>query len=215
MKALWAQSKFWPYFFFAIIVPPPIAICNKNTLNVGHSNKQSLQCNMLCVDGMCHSTWADSGQWLSWQADRFWALSLSQLWWRRAVSSRGSGTEYGTWMVMMAQRATLGKLGGKWTGKCAGLCCHWGEWDWEVEQLMQLLVRFRVSKSRVNVIQELRSEVWVCYWYSLITTSRQADTMSTGTWKATNTTSTSTSTESVWVTVRILLVAVLVLSQQR
>jgi hypothetical protein len=34
------------------------------------------------------------------------------------------------------------------------------------------------------------------YWYRLNTTSCQADTMSTGTWKATNTTSNSPSNES-------------------
>jgi hypothetical protein len=35
------------------------------------------------------------------------------------------------------------------------------------------------------------------YWYSLNTTSRQADTTSTSTWKATDTTSRHTSNESV------------------
>jgi hypothetical protein len=45
--------------------------------------------------------------------------------------------------------------------------------------------------------------------------SRQADTTSTGTWKATDTTSTSTSNESVQVTSQILLVAVLVSSHQK
>jgi hypothetical protein len=34
------------------------------------------------------------------------------------------------------------------------------------------------------------------YWYRLNTTSRQADTTSTGTWKATDTTSSSISIES-------------------
>jgi hypothetical protein len=48
------------------------------------------------------------------------------------------------------------------------------------------------------------------YWYSLSTTGCQADTTSTGTWKATDTTSTRTSNESVRVTSQILLVAVLV-----
>jgi hypothetical protein len=38
------------------------------------------------------------------------------------------------------------------------------------------------------------------YWYKLNTTSRQADTTSTGTWKATDTTSERTSNESVRVT---------------
>jgi hypothetical protein len=52
------------------------------------------------------------------------------------------------------------------------------------------------------------------YWYRLNTTSRQADTTSTGTWKATDTTSRRTSNESVRVTSQILLVSVLVMSHQ-
>jgi hypothetical protein len=53
------------------------------------------------------------------------------------------------------------------------------------------------------------------YWYRLNTTRHQADTMSTGTWKATGTTSRSTSNESVQVTSQILLVSVLVSSHQK
>jgi hypothetical protein len=53
------------------------------------------------------------------------------------------------------------------------------------------------------------------YWYKLNTTSRQADTTSTSTWKATDTTSISTSNESVRVTSQILLVGVLVMSHDR
>jgi hypothetical protein len=53
------------------------------------------------------------------------------------------------------------------------------------------------------------------YWYRLNTTRRQADTMSTGTWKATDTTSSHTSNESVRVTSQILLVSVLVSSHDR
>jgi hypothetical protein len=53
------------------------------------------------------------------------------------------------------------------------------------------------------------------YWYKLNTTKRQADTTSTGTWKATDTTSRSTSNESVRVTSQILLVGVLVMSHDR
>jgi uncharacterized protein YhdP len=53
------------------------------------------------------------------------------------------------------------------------------------------------------------------YWYKLNTTSRQADTTSTGTWEATDTTSRSTSNESVRVTSQVLLVGVLVMSHDR
>jgi hypothetical protein len=53
------------------------------------------------------------------------------------------------------------------------------------------------------------------YWYKLNTTSRQADTTSTSTWEATDTTSRSTSNESVRVTSQVLLVGVLVMSHDR
>jgi hypothetical protein len=50
------------------------------------------------------------------------------------------------------------------------------------------------SKSRLNT--RTQTEGPSPYWYKLNTTGRQADTMSTGTWKATNTTSRRTSNES-------------------
>jgi hypothetical protein len=54
------------------------------------------------------------------------------------------------------------------------------------------------SKSRLD--SRTQTEGPSPYWYSLNTTSRQADTTSTGTWKATDTTSMRTSNESVQVT---------------
>jgi hypothetical protein len=51
------------------------------------------------------------------------------------------------------------------------------------------------SKSRIDT--RTQTEGPSPYWYSLSTTRRQADTTSTGTWKATDTTSISTSNESV------------------
>jgi hypothetical protein len=66
------------------------------------------------------------------------------------------------------------------------------------------------SKSRLNT--RTQTEGPSPYWYKLNTTSRQADTMSTGTWKATDTTSRRTSNESVQVMRQILLVGVLVMS---
>jgi hypothetical protein len=79
---------------------------------------------------------------------------------------------------------------------------------------MQLLAspEFDGSSSRIDT--RTQTEGPSPYWYSLNTTSRQADTMSTGTWKATDTTSGRTSNESVRVTRQILLVVVLVLSQR-
>jgi hypothetical protein len=79
---------------------------------------------------------------------------------------------------------------------------------------MQLLAspEFDGSSSRIDT--RTQTEGPSPYWYRLNTTSRQADTMSTGTWKATDTTSSRTSNKSVRVTRQILLVVVLVLSQQ-
>jgi hypothetical protein len=79
---------------------------------------------------------------------------------------------------------------------------------------MQLLAspEFDGSSSRIDT--RTQTEGPSPYWYSLNTTSRQADTISTGTWKATDTTSGRTSNESVRVTRQILLVVVLVLSQR-
>jgi hypothetical protein len=54
------------------------------------------------------------------------------------------------------------------------------------------------SKSRIDT--RTQTEGPSPYWYRLNTTGRQADTMSTGTWKATNTTSSRTSNESDRVT---------------
>jgi hypothetical protein len=51
------------------------------------------------------------------------------------------------------------------------------------------------SKSRLD--SRTQTEGPSPYWYRLNTTRRQADTMSTGTWKATDTTSKCTSNESV------------------
>jgi hypothetical protein len=67
------------------------------------------------------------------------------------------------------------------------------------------------SSSRIDT--RTQTEGLSPYWYRLNTTVCQADTTSTGTWKATDTTSTSTSNESVRVIRQILLVGVLVLSQ--
>jgi hypothetical protein len=69
------------------------------------------------------------------------------------------------------------------------------------------------SKSRFDT--RTQTEGPSPYWYSLSTTRRQADTTSTGTWKATDTTSRRTSNESVRVTSQILLVGVLVMSHNR
>jgi hypothetical protein len=74
---------------------------------------------------------------------------------------------------------------------------------------MQLFRGFP-SKSRFDT--RTQTEGPSPYWYSLSTTRRQADTTSTGTWKATGTTSRRTSNESVRVTSQILLVGVLVMS---
>jgi hypothetical protein len=70
-----------------------------------------------------------------------------------------------------------------------------------------------LSKSRID--SRTQTEGLSPYWYRLNTTKRQADTTSTGTWKATDTTSKSTSNESVRVTSQILLVGVLVMSHDR
>jgi hypothetical protein len=78
---------------------------------------------------------------------------------------------------------------------------------------MQLHVRRFLSKSRLNTTTQ--TEGPSPYWYKLNTTGRQADTMSTGTWKATNTTSKHTSNESGQVMSQILLVGVLVMSHDR
>jgi hypothetical protein len=51
------------------------------------------------------------------------------------------------------------------------------------------------SMSRIDT--RTQTEGLSPYWYRLNTTSRQADTTSTGTWKATDTTSRCTSNESV------------------
>jgi hypothetical protein len=69
------------------------------------------------------------------------------------------------------------------------------------------------SKSQIDT--RTQTEGPSPYWYKLNTTSRQADTTSTGTWKATDTTSRRTSSESVRVTSQILLVGVLVMSHDR
>jgi hypothetical protein len=69
------------------------------------------------------------------------------------------------------------------------------------------------SKSRYD--SRTQTEGLSPYWYSLSTTRRQADTTSTSTWKATDTTSMSTSNESVRVTSQILLVGGLVMSHDR
>jgi hypothetical protein len=70
-----------------------------------------------------------------------------------------------------------------------------------------------LSKSRIDT--RTQTEGPSPYWYKLNTTRHQADTMSTGTWKATDTTSNRTSNESVRVTSQILLVGVLVSSHQK
>jgi hypothetical protein len=70
-----------------------------------------------------------------------------------------------------------------------------------------------LSKSRID--SRTQTEGLSPYWYRLNTTKCQADTTSTGTWKATDTTSKSTSNESVRVTSQILLVGVLVMSHDR
>jgi hypothetical protein len=54
------------------------------------------------------------------------------------------------------------------------------------------------SKSQID--SRTQTEGPSPYWYRLNTTRRQADTTSTGTWKATDTTSRRTSNESVQVT---------------
>jgi hypothetical protein len=79
---------------------------------------------------------------------------------------------------------------------------------------MQLLASLEFDSSSSRIDTRTQTEGPSPYWYSLNTTSRQADTMSTGTWKATDTTSSRTSNESVRVTRQILLVVVLVLSQR-
>jgi hypothetical protein len=66
------------------------------------------------------------------------------------------------------------------------------------------------SKSQLNT--RTQTEGPSPYWYRLYTTRCQADTMSTSTWKATDTTSSRTSSESVRVTSHILLIGVLVMS---
>jgi hypothetical protein len=66
------------------------------------------------------------------------------------------------------------------------------------------------SKSRLD--SRTQTEGPSPYWYKLNTTRRQADTTSTGTWKATNTTSRRTSNVSGRVMGQILLVCVLVMS---
>jgi hypothetical protein len=78
---------------------------------------------------------------------------------------------------------------------------------------MQLQASSKYDDSSSRIDTRTQTEGPSPYWYKLNTTSRQADTMSTGTWKATDTTSMCTSSESVRVTRQILLVLVLVLSQ--
>jgi hypothetical protein len=86
---------------------------------------------------------------------------------------------------------------GSETGKSNDLCSSWGF----------------PSKSQYD--SRTQTEGLSPYWYSLSTTRHQADTTSTSTWKATDTTSMSTSNESVRVTSQILLVGVLVMSHNR
>jgi hypothetical protein len=79
---------------------------------------------------------------------------------------------------------------------------------------MQLQAGSECDGSSSRIDTRTQTEGPSPYWYRLNTTSRQADTMSTSTWKATDTTSSRTSNESVRVIRQILLVGVLVLSQQ-
>jgi hypothetical protein len=146
---------------------------------------------VLHVDGTYCSTWAGSRRWLSHCTGWFRAQSLSQLWRRRVVSSRGSDMEYGGSMMTTAQRNTLGELSDKWTGKCSGLCCHWGEWDWEVKRLMQLLDLESLSRNWCD--SRTQTEGPSPYWYSLNSTNSQANTTSSHSRKTTNTESTCSS----------------------
>jgi hypothetical protein len=78
------------------------------------------------------------------------------------------------------------------TGKCVGLCCHWEEWDWEVEQLMQLpkvhsevwcqeLIRFKnsdlksMSWSHTAMIQMLFSFLFLPTYLPLPLIHNQMD----------------------------------------
>jgi hypothetical protein len=65
---------------------------------------------------------------------------------------------------------------------------------------MQLQAGSEYDGSSSRIDTRTQTEGPSPYWYKLNTTSRQADTMSTGTWKATDTTSKCTSNESVRVT---------------
>jgi uncharacterized protein YhdP len=67
---------------------------------------------------------------------------------------------------------------------------------------MQLQAGSEYDGSSSRIDTRTQTEGPSLYWYSLNTTSRQADTTSTGTWKATDTTSKGTSNESVRVTSR-------------
>jgi hypothetical protein len=78
---------------------------------------------------------------------------------------------------------------------------------------MQLQAGSEYDGSSSRIDTRTQTEGPSPYWYRLNTTRCQADTTSTGTWKATDTTSSRTSNESVRVIRQILLVVVLVLSQ--
>jgi mevalonate kinase len=77
---------------------------------------------------------------------------------------------------------------------------------------MQLQAGSEYDGSSSRIDTRTQTEGPSLYWYRLNTTRCQADTTSTGTWKATDTTSSRTSNESVRVIRQILLVVVLVLS---
>jgi hypothetical protein len=80
---------------------------------------------------------------------------------------------------------------------------------------MQLQAGSEYDGSSSRIDTRTQTEGPSPYWYRLNTTRCQADTTSTGTWKATDTTSGRTSNESVRVIRQILLVIVLVLSHQK
>jgi hypothetical protein len=65
--------------------------------------------------------------------------------------------------------------------------CVMGVYD-EVKMTVPMVVRYVHSDKK----EKRNTEGPSPYWYKLNTTSRQADTTSTGTWKATDTTSTGT-----------------------
>jgi hypothetical protein len=80
---------------------------------------------------------------------------------------------------------------------------------------MQLLASLEFDGSSSRIDTRTQTEGLSPYWYRLNTTKCQADTTSTGTWNATDTTSSRTSNESARVIRQILLVGVLVTSQQK